>query len=301
MDPQLMKTGACSIILGHNHYSGFFPPKSNKLLKVTRYTRNHDELVNMNKIRSIINYDKYFIIPDEELFEIKHGEKFYEFLEKLIKDGPDKKILMGKQLLYGSYINYGGSMDLHDSIVQMDTTSLDLVWTGLDKIIVFSKQIMLALSALHAKKICHLDIKPENIMVSLPGPVFKIIDFGFSSEEPFNDFVANYRGTPGYFPKIHKKNTLGLPEIDADDFIRRSGQIPLEMNRKFVYKIDTYCFGRTLLLLYTLYNETKTNTHGCSCFNIFRRRKIDEIIQLCLEKAVHSRYTIDEIISLNIL
>ena len=298
MNPELFKTGACSILLGDKHYSGFFSPQNNKLFKVTKLTKNHNEFVNMAKIRSITKYDKYFIIPDEELFEIKHGENFYEFLEKLTKHKGDN-LLSKKPCLYGNYIDYGGEKDLHDSIIEMTGNTPSLIWTGTEKIIDFCKQIMRGLSALHAKKICHLDIKPENIMVSMPGPVFKIIDFGFSSLEPFDDFISNYRGTPGYFPKNHRINIETLPKIDANDFILQCGYYPLQQNRMLVYKIDTYCFGRTLLLLYNFFNtNTKPN---CSCFNAIRMRQINKIITFCLEKDVYYRYTIDKIISLNIL
>ena len=126
MNPELFKTGACSILLGDKHYSGFFSPQNNKLFKVTKLTKNHNEFVNMAKIRSITKYDKYFIIPDEELFEIKHGENFYEFLEKLTKHKGDN-LLSKKPCLYGNYIDYGGEKDLHDSIIEM-TGSLITFW-----------------------------------------------------------------------------------------------------------------------------------------------------------------------------
>ena len=300
MDQDLLKTGACSIVLGHQHYSGHFSPKIDKLFKVTRITTNHNELNNIEKIRSITNYEKYFVIPDKELFEIKPGDSFYKFLLELIVDKEDKPIIKQNQILYGSYITFAGKMDLHDSIIQMDLHCSSKIWTDPLSILNFSKQIMGGLSALHNKKICHLDIKPENIMISLPGPEFKIIDFGFASLYPFNDFIVNYRGTPGYFPKHCKKNNVeSLPPIDANDFVRTMYNIPLINNRNLVYKIDTYCFGRTLLLLYNLYRSNITPS--CSCFNGYRNRKIQRIIDLSLEPNVLYRPTIDQILSLNIV
>ena len=300
MNPSLLKTGSCTIILGHQHYSGHFPAKNGKLFKVTRITTNHNELNNIEKIRSIKNYEKYFVLPDKELFEIKPGDSFYKFLLELIVDKEDKPNIKKNQKLYGSYITFAGNMDLHDSIIQMDLHCSSNIWTGPASILDFCKQIMNGLSALHNKNICHLDIKPENIMVSLPGPEFKIIDFGFSSLYPFNDFIGNYRGTPGYFPMDYKKhNMILLPPIDANDFVRTIHNIPLTDNRNFVYKIDTYCFGRTLLLLYNLYKASITPS--CSCFNGYRNRKIQRIIDLCLEPNVLYRPTIDQILSLNIV
>ena len=31
MDPKLLKTGACSIVIGHKHYAGYIDYKPNKL------------------------------------------------------------------------------------------------------------------------------------------------------------------------------------------------------------------------------------------------------------------------------
>ena len=41
---------------------------------------------------------------------------------------------------------------------------------------------------LHEREICHLDIKPENILVK--GEEFRIIDFGFSSKYPFDEDLS---------------------------------------------------------------------------------------------------------------
>ena len=51
----------------------------------------------------------------------------------------------------------------------------------------------------------HLDIKSENIMIDTKNCTFKIIDFGFCSCEPFDEFAADPRGTPGYFPKYYAR------------------------------------------------------------------------------------------------
>lgn len=301
MDPKLLKTGASSIIIGHHHYSGYFAPKIDKLFKVTRITANHNELNVVDKIRSITNYDTYFVIPDKEIFEIKPGDNFYKFIIDLIDSEENKPTIRANQNLYGSYITFAGKRDLHDSIIEMDFHCTSQIWTGPYSILSFCKQIMSGLSALHNIDICHLDIKPENIMVSLPGPVFKIIDFGFASHYPFNDFIVNYRGTPGYFPKyIKNHNVESLPEINANDFIPTMGKIPLINNRNLIYKIDTFCFGRTLLLLYNFYQANIKPS--CSCWNGCRKRKIERIIDFCLESNVYCRPTIDQLLTtLNIL
>ena len=64
------------------------------------------------------------------------------------------------------------------------------------------------------------DIKPENIMVNKK-TTYKIIDFGFSSKEPFTDYINDLKGTPGYFPKQYDfdKPSDWLPQIKANDLI----------------------------------------------------------------------------------
>ena len=190
--------------------------KIDKLFKVTRLTANHNELNNI-EIRSITNYEKYFVIPDKQIFEIKPEDRFHKFLQQLIENEEDKPIIKGNPILYGSYITFGGKMDLHDSIVQMDLHCTSKIWTGPSSILNFCNQITNALAALHDVNICHLDIKPENIMVSLPGPVFKIIDFGFS----LNIHLTIYCKFP-WNTRIFSKNCPNfsvqtLPPVDATD------------------------------------------------------------------------------------
>ena len=60
------------------------------------------------------------------------------------------------------------------------------------------------------KKLCHLDIKPENIIVDTYTRNFKLIDFGFTSMEPFDEFIKYPRGTLGYFPDIFDPKDVKL-------------------------------------------------------------------------------------------
>lgn len=55
----------------------------------------------------------------------------------------------------------------------------------------------------HAHKICHRDLKLENILVD-EANIVKVIDFGFSSRS--NQKLSNYCGTPPYMaPEITLK------------------------------------------------------------------------------------------------
>ena len=65
---------------------------------------------------------------------------------------------------------YYGKTDLFELIVQKSQLSYQLSIHIID-------QLIDAVSYLHENKICHLDIKPENIMI-LPKFKIKLIDFG---------------------------------------------------------------------------------------------------------------------------
>ena len=83
MSDHVLKTGASSVILGKNYYKGFFSPKINKLLKITKITEYHDELKNLSYIRTIKSYEDYYIIPDKELTKILPGSDFHDYLKKI--------------------------------------------------------------------------------------------------------------------------------------------------------------------------------------------------------------------------
>ena len=70
-------------------------------------------------------------------------------------------------------------------------------------------QIIQGIKTIHEKKICHRDMKPENILIA-NNNVIKIIDFGLSSE--YNDYLSTPCGSPCYAsPEMIKgKNYNGL-------------------------------------------------------------------------------------------
>ena len=64
----------------------------------------------------------------------------------------------------------------------------------------YSRQILEGLRYLHSKRICHLDIKPDNIMMNWQG-VLKIVDFGSAVRVDSGDLNLNWQdlqGTPAY-------------------------------------------------------------------------------------------------------
>ena len=262
----ILKTGATSIILGRNHYNGYFQYKPGKLLKVTKLSSSHNDLAIIPIIKNIKNYKTFYSISDidDELSIIKPEDKFYTKLMKLVKQD-SMNIFFGN--LNAFYIDFAGEMDVLDSLNLLELYNDRRVWKNFKSINNFINHLHLGLYYLQEKKVCHLDIKPENIMISLIGknPHFRIIDFGFASIEPFDDYITNIRGTPGYFPKeVNYTPSKGLHKIVANDMILINGNIPLKKNYKLVYKIDSFCLGRVLGMIYDHFLDKYLL--DCNCF-----------------------------------
>lgn len=71
---------------------------------------------------------------------------------------------------------------------------------GLQRALVFTRDILRALAAAHAAGIVHRDLKPENVMVA-PDDTVKIVDFGIARSERFaltRVTVGGAPGTPAY-------------------------------------------------------------------------------------------------------
>lgn len=284
---KLIKTGSCSIVLGSNHYHGYFPIKKGKLLKISKIINGHNEFKHIDEIKSIKSYYKYYSIPDETCGILKPSDNFYKKIQELVKD---QDVNIFQDTLSCFYVDYAGNTELLDMLINIRDYGDVSFWNSYNKIIRFAKIMMEALSHLHQKKICHLDIKPENIIVNTHTNQYKIIDFGFASKEPFGDYVYNIRGTPGYFPKYFDTEvpTAWLPQIEANDLDPINGEISFITNRNLVYKIDSYCLGRVLYFLTNVYTTT-----GCGC--LFSRKKpptkLNNIIRALLDKDINSRLT----------
>lgn len=299
----ILKTGSSSIILGEKYYKSHFPVKQNKLLKVTKIMNNHNEFKFLQKIRTIENYQDYYSIPDEEKILLKKGSVFFNKLKLLVLY--DKMSIFDNNL-HIMYIDYAGQIDVLDSLNYL-TNGESCIWKNHSSILDFTKQMVVALKYLHDKKLCHLDIKPENIMISVKNRknIFKLIDFGFCCQEPFDNFVNYYSGTPGYYPcHFHSIEYIqpGLPRIYAKDMDYINGNIRMYLNRSLVYKIDSYCLGRVINYVYYTFTENSQQT-CCVWFDYEyrKRQKIDKIIELLLEKCPNKRITINQLFSMNIL
>lgn len=284
----MIKTGACSIILSADYYKKHLEVKKDKLLKITKKIKGHDEFKYLDEIRKINNYEKYYSIPDKEGYIIQKEHPFYGNIQELVKD-EGMNIFQGNLECY--YVSYAGDIDLLDSIISVRDRCDYTFWKSYKKINNFIKFLLEGLSFLHSRKIAHLDIKPENVVINTRKNTYKIIDFGFASVEPFDDFVYNTKGTPGYFPKNFPTPVYEpwLPEIKANDL---KGGVHMIKNRKLVYQIDSYCLGRTLYYLKYVYDDNVFY----ECFNYERTmgKRIDKIISDLLESDVHKRINISE-------
>lgn len=291
MNPNLLKTGANSIVLGPGRYGTYFKPKTNKLLKVTRIIKDHDEFRLLANVRSIYNYKNFYAIPEDLGVVLKKDDSFYKYLEDLVKF---EYMTIFKDDLYCYYMNYAGKKDLLDIINSIDVHKDFSIFKNYKTIYKFTKQILSGLKFLHEKDIAHLDIKSENIMYNEYDNKFRIIDFGFSSKYPFDDYIQTVKGTPGYFPKQFDNTevTESLPMIYANDMNHIP---PMKYNRRLVYKIDSYCFGRTLQSLFIIFEKNYSPTCFCNCQT--RQIKIIlEIMELLLRNNVYTRPYIKEIL-----
>ena len=77
------------------------------------------------------------------------------------------------------------------------------------------KKIAWAVKYLHEKNIVHQDLKLENILYNQSKNVVKLIDFGFSSENPEKKNINYICGTPHYMsPQAIKKQKHCLYKAD---------------------------------------------------------------------------------------
>jgi len=286
-----VKTGSSSIVLGSINYRDYIPYKNNKLLKITKITDKHNEFKLLDEIKKINYFRYYYTIPEDNPQVLENDSIFYSHIQKFAED-----MSLFNYPLHYFYIDYAGDTDLLDTIENLINRKDFTIWKNYNTIIKFSKHILEGLHFLHQRKICHLDIKPENIMVN--SNQYKIIDFGFASMEPFTDYLEYFKGTPGYFPSKIKGDipTNWLPKIDTDDMIPVNNIMPYRKDIKLVYKVDSYCFGRVLFYLKYIYKENKT--YGCFSSEKKNESKLNAIIDALLEKSVVKRVTAKECLNL---
>jgi serine/threonine protein kinase len=292
---KFIKSGSSSLLIGNGHYGKYVSSLNlNKLLKITKVTEEHNEFKILPYVKRIENYENYYCIPEDLSFIIKPSDHFYEYIKSISLD-EDTDIFVGNQNLQCNFIQNAGNYELLDTINELFDEDFTF-WTSYNNILLFAKQLMLAIHYLHNNKICHLDIKPENIIVNKLIFSFKLIDFGFSSIEPFDDFIKNPKGTPGYFPRDYGCVNINdiFPQINANDMISVLGIVPVIKHRKLIYKIDSFCFGRVLYCLMKTFENHKESDNCCFSWKSKSQKKIQKICNDLLDDNVYTRSTIKD-------
>ena len=284
---KILKTGTFSVVLSSHYYNKYIPHIDGKLLKIVKISDTHNETTNLNVIRKITNYKDYYSIIDEVRMLLFPTDIFYKVVQSLVAD---QEMTIFNDCLSCYYIDNAGNLEMHDSLDYLMHGDYSF-WKSYKIILKFIHKMLLAVSFLHKHKMCHLDIKPENIMINTNTSDFKLIDFGFSSVAPFKEFCNYPKGTPGYFPNQMPNETPTdyLPNIRAIDLELINEDIPMRQDFRLVYKIDSFCLGRVLYFLKYVYDEEKV--YGC--WNTERRlgHKIDSIAADLLCNDVYMRIT----------
>jgi serine/threonine protein kinase len=101
----------------------------------------------------------------------------------------------------------------------------------------YSIQLIDAICFLHRQLICHLDIKPSNLVLDDTNKRIYVIDFGLATRiKTPDDIIRGARGTAGWAaPELHMNEALDSSEIVLDK--------KLEFNPVLV---DTYGVGRVI-------------------------------------------------------
>jgi serine/threonine protein kinase len=300
MKSDFLKKGSISMVLGKTYYQDFLEPQEKKLLKVTNLELNQNELRYMDDISRIPNATQYYALSETIKFKIKESDPFYEKIQELMED--DVLPSLQKPSISCFFIDYAGDVELFEMVIKIQNAKRNLIWKTPTDILKLMKHIIEGVCYLHQHKICHLDLKLENIMMDTKRKTYRIVDFGFASQEPFQDFIKKPQGTPGYIPYYFEKVlvTEYFPKVKANDFIVSSvtNKIPCIENYMLVYQIDSYCLGRTFYSIWKIF--LLRYQLGFCIFPSYRKnikamQKVDLILGYLLIDDVHQRLSIIDV------
>ena len=97
-----------------------------------------------------------------------------------------------------------------------------------------SRMILSALLHVHSNGITHRDLKPENILVDKNTNMLKVIDFGLSKNDSYDDDV--------------KRILVGTPHYMAPEIFLQNGS-----NEAYIPPVDMWSLGIIMYLLVTGY------------------------------------------------
>ena len=78
IDSNFIKQGSCALVLGVNHYKDYIPEKDGYLLKVTNIIPEHSEFNHLDTIKKIKSYQKFYSIPENEIYQISTKNPFHQ-------------------------------------------------------------------------------------------------------------------------------------------------------------------------------------------------------------------------------
>lgn len=142
-------------------------------------------------------------------------------------------------------------------------------------------QTLNVLNFLHSNRICHRDVKPQNVLVS--GGVCKLCDFGFARQLSDQTMALNsIKGSPIYLaPEIARGQTYGF----SSD-IWSLGVMLFELSTQH----PPFIARDYIQLIKLLQNETLTVPYDN--YQVFKRYPVfADFLQNCLQRNPDKRWT----------
>ena len=112
-----LKIGSTSIVLGDYYYGKVITPRKDKLLKVSKVLRNHNEFKHLSIIRTIENYTNYFSIPEDDTYIVNPEDKIYKEIKNLVSN-ERTNIFLGP-LIYSFIDNAGVTSPGFKAVISM--------------------------------------------------------------------------------------------------------------------------------------------------------------------------------------
>ena len=168
------------------------------------------------------------------------------------------------------------------------------------------------------RKVCHFDIKPENIRICLSdnisnsefGSRFRLIDFGFADEYPYYKYRHYGYGTHGYSVNLQdnkpedwipisnpndwvidynnkKKYHYVDKDIITSDTMKHFKPILTPEEIEKIEKSDVYSLGRTFYQLNYFLKDIMQKRETCKIKNNLVIDIIDNMVKSCIRE----RYT----------